>query len=68
MHFIQEHVLVLYLVAYETLSNPVIRRAYDSVDPQFDESIPGDKVSSEKFMSTFEPVFERNARYDGVKT
>ena len=40
------------------------RRAYDSVDPSFDDAVPSDKVCSEDFISTFTPVFESNARYD----
>ena len=50
--------------AYETLSNSVTRRAYDSVDPSFDDAVPSDKVSSDDFITTFTPVFESNARYD----
>jgi len=48
--------------AYEMLNNPASRRSYDSVDPEFDDAIPNDKVSSDKFISTFAPVFQRNAR------
>ena len=40
------------------------RRAYDSVDPSFDDAVPSDKVSSDDFITTFTPVFESNARYD----
>lgn len=43
--------------------SPASRRSYDSVDPTFDNDIPGDKVTAEKFISTFAPVFERNARW-----
>ena len=41
------------------------RRAFDSVDPEFDNSIPkGDpKDLREKFFDTFSPVFERNSRW-----
>ena len=50
-------------IAYEMLNNPTTKRSYDSVDPQFDDSVPGEKVSAEKFIDTFAPVFERNSRY-----
>ena len=40
------------------------RRAYDSVDPSFDDAVPSEKVSSDDFITTFTPVFESNARYD----
>ncbi|KAF6025012.1 DNAJC2 [Bugula neritina] len=53
--------------AYEMLNNPASRRSYDSVDPEFDDAIPNDKVSSDKFISTFAPVFQRNARWSKKK-
>ncbi|XP_067938121.1 dnaJ homolog subfamily C member 2-like [Watersipora subatra] len=53
--------------AYEMLNNSVTRKAYDSVDPQFDNSIPGEKVAADKFIETFAPVFERNARWSKSK-
>jgi len=52
------------LLAYEILGNPVKRRAYDSVDPQFDDSIPSVTPDSrENFYQVFSPVFEQNSRY-----
>ena len=49
----------------EILSDPQKRRAFDSVDPEFDNSIPkGDpKELMKNFYETFEPVFERNSRW-----
>ena len=49
----------------EILANPQKRRAFDSVDPEFDNSIPkGDpKDLMEKFYESFRPVFERNTRW-----
>merc|ERR1711935_477451 len=49
----------------EILSNPQKRRAFDSVDPEFDNSIPkGDtKELIANFYSQFQPVFERNTRW-----
>ena len=49
----------------EILSDPIKRRAFDSIDPEFDNSIPkGDqKDLTKNFFQIFEPVFERNARW-----
>jgi len=52
------------LSAYEILGNPVKRRSYDSVDPQFDDSIPSvTPESRQNFYDMFSPVFEQNSRY-----
>jgi len=51
------------LSAYEILGNPVKRRSYDSVDPQFDDGIPSvTPESRQNFFEMFSPVFERNSR------
>jgi len=49
----------------EILSDSQKRRAFDSVDPEFDNSIPkGDpKDLIKNFYTIFEPVFERNSRW-----
>ena len=53
-----------FITAWETLGNPTRRRAFDSVDPEFDEAVPQNNAESkENFYDTFGPVFERNARY-----
>ncbi|XP_065829146.1 dnaJ homolog subfamily C member 2-like [Oscarella lobularis] len=50
--------------AYEVLSDLARRRAYDSIDPEFDESIPSsDEITSENFFSLLQPAFESNARW-----
>lgn len=51
--------------AYEQLGLSVQkRRAYDSVDPLFDDSLPDEKrINSDNFFDVFEPVFLRNARF-----
>ena len=50
-------------VAWETLGVPSKRRAYDSVDPEFDDDIPSNnQENKDKFFQVFAPVFERNAR------
>ena len=51
------------VLAYEVLSNPRKRRAYDSVDPNFDDIIPGiTDYNKEHFFEVFTPVFKSNAR------
>ena len=54
--------------AYETLGNRAKRRSYDSIDPEFDDSIPTvNNNSKENFFKEFSKVFERNARYMSIK-
>ncbi|CAN7982184.1 unnamed protein product [Ixodes pacificus] len=48
--------------AYEILGNPVRRRSYDSVDPEFDDDVPSGIDAKLGFFATFGPVFEANAR------
>ncbi|XP_013884869.1 dnaJ homolog subfamily C member 2 [Austrofundulus limnaeus] len=54
--------------AIEILSDPVKRRAFDSVDPTFDNTVPSKGEGKEKFFEVFSPVFERNARWSSKKT
>lgn len=50
--------------AYEILGVPSKRRAYDSVDPMFDDDVPSvNNKNKERFFEAFGPVFERNARW-----
>ena len=55
--------------SFEIISNPKKRMAYDSVDPEFDDSIPSKNkpVPADKFLSVFGPVFERNAYWSNKK-
>lgn len=53
--------------AVEILSDPVKRRAFDSVDPTFDNSVPSKSEGKENFFEGFAPVFERNARWSSKK-
>lgn len=46
----------------EMLSDPVKRRAFDSVDPTFDNMVPSKAEGKENFFEVFAPVFERNSR------
>ncbi|OXB71771.1 UNVERIFIED_CONTAM: hypothetical protein H355_005660 [Colinus virginianus] len=47
--------------SYEILSDPVKRRAFNSIDPTFDNSVPSKSEAKENFFEVFSPVFERNA-------
>ncbi|CAL8121029.1 unnamed protein product [Orchesella dallaii] len=50
--------------AYEILSSPLKRRAYDSIDPFFDKYTPPKSVSSpEEFFSTYGKWFSLNSRW-----
>jgi len=50
--------------AFEILSNPVKRRAFDSVDPVFDDDIPEITKNKEKdFYRIFGPALLKNARW-----
>ncbi|KAJ4924641.1 hypothetical protein JOQ06_003593, partial [Pogonophryne albipinna] len=53
--------------AIEILSDPVKRRAFDSVDPTFDNSVPSKNEGKENFTEVYAPVFERNARWTSKK-
>ncbi|CAH1962831.1 unnamed protein product [Acanthoscelides obtectus] len=50
-------------MAYETLGNPLRRRAYDSVDPEFDNNIPSGSDLKGDFYDTFGYYFDLNARW-----
>nr|CAI5864002.1 unnamed protein product [Callosobruchus analis] len=50
-------------MAYDTLGNPLRRRAYDSVDPEFDNNIPSGSDLKEDFYETFGYYFNLNARW-----
>uniref|UniRef100_A0A8C4IS24 DnaJ homolog subfamily C member 2 n=1 Tax=Dicentrarchus labrax TaxID=13489 RepID=A0A8C4IS24_DICLA len=53
--------------AIEILSDPVKRRAFDSVDPTFDNAVPSKGEGKENFFEVFAAVFERNARWSSKK-
>ncbi|XP_068620108.1 dnaJ homolog subfamily C member 2 [Battus philenor] len=54
--------------AYETLGTPNKRRSYDSIDPQFDDSIPtSTEIKKDGFFKAFAPFFEMNARWSEKK-
>ncbi|KAJ8007262.1 hypothetical protein DPEC_G00115720 [Dallia pectoralis] len=53
--------------AIEILSDPVKRRAFDSVDPTFNNSVPSKGEGKENFFEAYSPVFERNARWSTKK-
>lgn len=43
------------------------RRAFDSVDPTFDNAVPSKGEGKENFFQVFAPVFDRNARWSSKK-
>merc|ERR1712018_621521 len=50
--------------AFENLCTSNKRKAFDSVDPLFDDDIPDTiKDNSKDFFETFGPVFDRNSRW-----
>ncbi|XP_037692396.1 dnaJ homolog subfamily C member 2 isoform X1 [Choloepus didactylus] len=53
--------------AYEMLSDPLKRRAFNSVDPTFDNSVPSRSEAKDNFFEVFSPVFERNSRWSSKK-
>merc|ERR1712168_12636 len=53
--------------AYETLSTKTGREAYDSIDPNFDDSIPSFNPLEDDFFRVFGPVIERNARWSEIQ-
>ncbi|CAH2275733.1 dnaJ homolog subfamily C member 2 [Pelobates cultripes] len=53
--------------AYEILSDPLKRRAFNSIDPTFDNSIPSKNEGRDNFFEVFNPVFDRNSRWSNTK-
>ncbi len=54
--------------AFEQLSVADKRRAYDSVDPEFDDSVPAVNEKNKKnFFKVFGDAFERNSRWSNKK-
>jgi len=50
--------------AFEVLGDETKRRAYDSVDPYFNNDVPPiNKNSKENFFEVFTPVFDRNEQW-----
>ncbi|GJQ84403.1 hypothetical protein Trydic_g3878 [Trypoxylus dichotomus] len=54
-------------MAYETLGNPIKRRSYDSVDPEFDNSIPHGNELKKDFFDVFFYYFNINSRWSEKK-
>lgn len=50
-------------MAYETLGNPIKRRSYDSVDPEFDDSLPTAGEIKKDFYKTLKYYFDLNSRW-----
>ncbi|XP_065912315.1 dnaJ homolog subfamily C member 2-like isoform X2 [Dysidea avara] len=64
----QEAVFTCIKIAYDILSTPKKRRAYDSVDPNFDDTLPSvTDYNKEHFFEVFGPVFKSNARWSNKR-
>lgn len=50
-------------MAYDILGNPTKRRSYDSVDPEFDDSLPSSGEIKKDFYKAFKKYFDLNARW-----
>lgn len=50
-------------MAYETLGTLKNRRAFDSVDPEFDDTLPSQSEVKKDFFKALSDVFKRNARW-----
>ncbi|XP_014090963.1 dnaJ homolog subfamily C member 2 [Bactrocera oleae] len=53
--------------AYEILGTPKTRRAYDSVDPEFDDSFPTQAEIDKNIYECFNKCFDLNARWSEKK-
>jgi len=54
--------------AYEVLGSKEKRRSFDSVDPEFDDSVPSaSQINKQNFYTLMTPIFERNARWSTKK-
>uniref|UniRef100_A0A1S4GVE2 Uncharacterized protein n=1 Tax=Anopheles gambiae TaxID=7165 RepID=A0A1S4GVE2_ANOGA len=51
-------------MAYETLGTVKNRRAFDSIDPEFDDSLPSQAEVEKDFFGSLADVFKRNARWN----
>uniref|UniRef100_A0A240PKL8 Uncharacterized protein n=1 Tax=Anopheles atroparvus TaxID=41427 RepID=A0A240PKL8_ANOAO len=51
-------------MAYETLGTLKNRRAFDSIDPEFDDSLPSQSEVEKNFYGSLRDVFKRNARWN----
>ncbi|XP_055704550.1 dnaJ homolog subfamily C member 2 [Phlebotomus papatasi] len=49
--------------AYEILGTPNKRRSYDSVDPEFDDSLPSQSEVEKNFFRVMDKAFTLNARW-----
>ncbi|KAJ8983060.1 hypothetical protein NQ317_013266 [Molorchus minor] len=50
-------------MAYETLGTPIRRKAYDSVDPEFDNALPSGSELKKDFYEVFSYYFNLNSRW-----
>ena len=53
--------------SFEILSDPVKRKQFESVDPEFDDSVPDVADVQKDFFGTFSKVFKANGVYSTVQ-
>uniref|UniRef100_A0A1Y9H335 Uncharacterized protein n=1 Tax=Anopheles dirus TaxID=7168 RepID=A0A1Y9H335_9DIPT len=51
-------------MAYETLGTLKNRRAFDSIDPEFDDALPSQSEVEKDFFGALQDVFKRNSRWN----
>ncbi|XP_053677479.1 dnaJ homolog subfamily C member 2 [Anopheles nili] len=51
-------------MAYETLGTLKNRRAFDSIDPEFDDALPSQAEVEKDFFASLRDVFKRNSRWN----
>lgn len=54
------------MIFLSNVGNPIKRRSYDSVDPQFDDNLPS-ASEVKNFYETFDKYFKLNARWSEKK-
>lgn len=52
---------------FSFIGNPIKRRSYDSIDPEFDDSLPTSGDVEKRFYETFTEHFTANARWSEKK-
>lgn len=53
--------------AYETLGNPIKRKSYDSIDPEFDDGLPTSSEIEKDYFGVFADQFSRNSVWSEKK-
>lgn len=54
-------------IYFNSIGNPLKRRSYDSIDPEFDDGIPSASEIGNNFYKLFGKCFKLNARWSERK-